>query len=191
MGASLLSQAALAAPESSSAANRINKPMLAQAGDAVAAQWVTRKSNFMYQGVTARYTCNGLREQLRDALRKLGARRSDLKIRDTGCAGGPDQPSPFPGANIEMSVLVPAQGASAGGAVQAHWHPVNLKLNDRLRNDPGSCELIEEITKKIVPLFTTRNLQSRATCVPHQLSPAQEPVLKLEVLSIDPEAAKG
>ncbi len=162
---------------------RINKPMLAQAADAVPAQWTRKKYSFFYQGFTSHYTCDGLRDQVEDALRKLGARRSDLKVRETGCAGSPDRPSPFPGTDIEMSVLVPAKDAPANETVQAHWKTVDLKLNNNRRNDPGTCELIDEITKKIVPLFTARNVESRATCIPHQLSGAQEPTLKLDVLS--------
>lgn len=176
-----------AQPAGQTSSQSINKPMLAQAGEPVQAQWTRKKYSFFYQGFTSHYTCDGLRDQVEDALRKLGARRSDLKVRETGCAGSPDRPSPFPGTDIEMSVLVPGAGPSASDTVQAHWRPVDLKLNNNLRNDPGTCELIDEITKKIVPLFTTRNVVSRATCVPHQLSMAQEPSLKLEVLAAETE----
>jgi hypothetical protein len=34
----------------------------------------------------------------------------------------------------------------------------------------GDCELVEQFRDKVLPLFTTRNVDSRMTCVPNQLS---------------------
>jgi hypothetical protein len=34
----------------------------------------------------------------------------------------------------------------------------------------GDCELVEQFRDKVLPMFTTRNVDSRMTCVPNQLS---------------------
>jgi len=34
----------------------------------------------------------------------------------------------------------------------------------------GDCELVEQFRSTVVPMFATRNLDNRTTCVPHQLS---------------------
>jgi hypothetical protein len=34
----------------------------------------------------------------------------------------------------------------------------------------GDCELVEQFRDKVLPMFTTRNVENRMTCVPNQLS---------------------
>ena len=51
-------------------------------------------------------------------------------------------------------------------------------------NAAGQCELLEQFNQKIMPLFTTRNVDLRATCVPHQLEPLGTK-LQAEVLVTD------
>ena len=175
-----------AAPDS--AAGSINKQALTQApGEAQPAVWAEKKANFTFQGFTSRYTCDAIEDAIRDVLRQFGARRSDIKLSSTGCSD-PGRPSPFPGVNIRMSVLQPAV-ASSSETVAAHWKTVNLKLNDNFRNTSGQCELVEEVKKQIVPLFTTRNLDSRTHCIPHQVT-AGEPTLKVDVIFADVEAPR-
>ena len=52
------------------------------------------------------------------------------------------------------------------------------KLLDALR------ELVEQIRHSIVPLFATRNVDLKTTCIPHQAS-ASRPSLKMDVLVAD------
>lgn len=137
-----------------------------------AAVWVPRHTEFVYQGFTTRYSCDGLRDKIRDMLSKLGAR--DLKIREVPCstpAGGPD---PFPGVRVRMQVLVPAAQAGKAGKsaprVQAHWRTVVLAPSDTGQDYGGECELIEQFKHSFLPLFTTRNTRYHATCIPHQLT---------------------
>src|SRR5512146_909610 len=84
-------------------------PALAAAQDTVAAVWVPKEVRFIYQGFTTRYSCDGLRDQIRDMLSKLGAQ--DLKVREMSCTSPPGVPSPFPGVSVKMRVLVPASSA--------------------------------------------------------------------------------
>src|SRR5580698_10464283 len=50
-----------------------------------AAHWVQRKLDYTYMGFTTKYSCDGLRDNVRQVLLALGARRKDLKIQSTGC----------------------------------------------------------------------------------------------------------
>ncbi|HEV2272207.1 MAG TPA: hypothetical protein VGR92_22355 [Steroidobacteraceae bacterium] len=148
-------------------------PTLAVAQDSVSAVWVPKQVQFIYQGFTTHYSCDGLRDQVRDMLQKLGAQ--DLKVREYGCARavGPD---PFPGVSVSMRVLVPASsttssaGKSAGPPVDAQWKDVVLLAANSSFEDQGNCELIEQFKETFLPLFATRDVKYGSTCVPHQLS---------------------
>lgn len=156
------------------------------------AVWKQKELTFVYQGFTAKYSCDGLRDAMRRALLQLGANKKDLQVRETGCASGFGRPDPFPGVRVKMSVLAPAAGATDDKErpVQAHWKPVDLKLRDTYLLDSGECELVEQIHAKILPLFTTRNVSFRSDCIPHQAS-AVGPTLKLEVLAPDLKEEKA
>ncbi len=151
-----------------------------------AAVWVPKELQFTYFGFTTRYSCDGLRDDIREMLLLLGARRSDLKVSWGPCAGNPDRPDPFPGVRIKMSVLQPAPAAAGGDTktVPAHWKTVKLPPGSQGLNAEGQCELLEQVNQKIVPLFTTRNVDLRATCVPHQFT-AGGSSLTAEVLVTD------
>ncbi len=151
------------------------------------AVWAPKELNFVYQGFTTRYSCDGLQDKMKKVLLKLGA--DDIQVRGFGCARleGPD---PFAGVRIKMHVLQPA-GKQGGQAVPAHWKIVDL-LADPDDRDPvdaaADCELIGEIKQKVLPLFTTRNVDYSATCVPHQLLVGATR-LKAEALVADQSAA--
>jgi hypothetical protein len=141
---------------------------------AVSAVWKPRELRFVFMGFTAHYSCDGLQDKMRRTLLMLGA-RPDLSVNEYGCAGGLDRPSPFPSVHIKVNVLqaAAAAGEAAAGAppaptVSAHWKLVDFTA----RRDPldvaGDCELIEQIKQRILPLFTTRNVQYESTCIPNQ-----------------------
>ena len=71
-----------------------------------------------------------------------------------------------------MSVLAPLDDKSAPGTtpVASVWRNVDVPRTQPLAA-AGDCELTEQIKQSILPLFTTRNVEYRSTCVPHQLSP--------------------
>jgi hypothetical protein len=163
----------------------INKQQLTQAqSETPSAVWVTKVSSFVYQGLTSKYTCNALEAQIKEVLQVLGASKSDLSVRTIGCPD-PLTPSYYPGANIKMTVLQPAEKTTPKTLiVPARWKTVDLKLNRGSKNESGQCELIEAIARSIVPLFTTRNLKTQTTCVPNTAS-ATEPTLKVDVLTAE------
>jgi hypothetical protein len=165
-------------------------PTLAAAQDSVAAVWVPKHVEFIYQGFTTHYSCDGLRDQIRHMLQKLGAQ--DLKVRQIACTR-PEGPTPFPGVNVNMSVLVPASSAEASKAtssaspVQAQWKEVVLMPDNASYEDEGNCELIEQFKETFLPLFTTRKVNYGSTCFPHTLTLGTH--LSAQVLMPPPKVA--
>ena len=149
----------------------------AAAEEQLPAVWKPHELSFDYNGFTTRYSCEGLRDKVEQALVALGARR-DLAVTPYPCAR-PGEPELFPSLRIKLWALAPAEGAGAGQAVDARWKTISLGGPGKL--DVGDCELAEQIRDEILPLFTIRNLNSRVLCVPHQ-QVAGGVALTLEVL---------
>jgi hypothetical protein len=59
-------------------------------------------------------------------------------------------------------------GDPATNTVQ--WQTVDLVRLNGVRSDQGQCELLEQMQKKVLPLFTSRNVDFRSSCFPHQVS---------------------
>jgi hypothetical protein len=167
-------------------------PALAAAQDSVAAVWVPKQVDFIYQGFTTHYSCDGLRDQIRTMLEKLGAQ--DLKVEEYGCVR-PVGPTAFPGVRVTMRVLVPASSADAakaknvGNPVQAHWKETVLMPVNAAIDEEGNCELIEQFKETFLPLFTTRKIDYGSTCIPHELTLGTH--LSAEVLMPPPKEANG
>ena len=157
------------------------------------AKWVSRTVDFTYQGFTTQYTCDGLQEYVETILQAFGARKKDLQVNIRPCAAlGNSDFSFSPGVRGTISVLVPATAdeVSRGdpGIVQAHWKSVDLMRNRKLDNDHGGqCELLEQSKRGLLPLFTTRNLDFTANCVPHETYRGGM-TFKVDVLQPDPKA---
>jgi hypothetical protein len=141
-----------------------------EASTAVPAHWVEKKFRFVYQGFTTRYSCQGLREKVRDVLLQLGARPSDLSVRQIGCTTGFSQPDPFPSVGGTFYVLEPASG-STEQPVDAAWQRVNVRVGRPGLDTAGQCELVEQVKQRILPLFSTRNVAFQQRCIPHKLTP--------------------
>jgi len=154
------------------------------------AVWTPKELNFVYQGFTATYSCDGLRDKVRSILLELGARQ-DLQVRESACSSL-GRPDPFPGVRIKMNVLQPAADKSATAGTQsvpAHWKAVDLTPDRDAVSAAGDCELVEQVKQSILPLFTTRNVQYSSNCVPHQLQIGATR-LRAEVLVPDQKNAK-
>jgi hypothetical protein len=176
-------------------------PALADTPDSsaggVSAVWTPKQVRFVYMGFTAKFSCDGLADRVREVLLLLGARK-DLQVNPTPCAAPYGRPDPFPGVTIKMNVLEPASDKNGKSdnataeTVPAHWKRVDV--NSALARDPlwvaGQCELLEQIKQSILPQFATRNVQYQSTCVPHQLSVGGTQ-LRTEVLMADAQDAKA
>jgi hypothetical protein len=140
----------------------------AAVADRQPAVWKAQELTFDYQGFTTRYSCDGLRDKVKNTLMALGAHR-DLSVTPYGCGGAGGMSEPFPSVRIKLSTLQPAavgEGASPNTPVDAYWKAVNLSGSGTLGG--GDCELAERIRDNILPLFATRNLRAEISCVPHQ-----------------------
>ena len=134
--------------------------------------WTPKKLRFTYMGFTARYSCDGLNTKLRSVLLDLGA-RPDLKLTSTGCSGGFGRPTPFPGVSATLQVLEPVGDKAPdtdAKVLAAHWKTVVVAPRGEPLNAAGDCELTEQIKQRILPLFTTRNVEYSSTCIPNQLT---------------------
>ncbi len=157
----------------------------ADANDAESAIWTPKEASFTYMGFTTKYSCEGLVGKVKSVLLSLGAQRQGLTVYGTGCEVSAGRPAPFPGVKVRMNVLVLASGAHAGGdPVSAHWRAVQVQLNADPVNEAGECELVEQIRQKLLPLFATRDVEFKPTCVPHQLNPGGTR-LRAQVLMAD------
>jgi hypothetical protein len=139
-----------------------------------AAHWVERKLDYTYMGFTAHYSCDGLRDTVRDVLLALGARKENLQVRTRGCSRL-EGPEPSPGVSATFSVLVPVTPDEIGkvgntSAQATRWQTVDLVKRTSFGDNHAPCELLEQLRDRALPLFTSRNLTFRATCVPHEIT---------------------
>jgi hypothetical protein len=136
--------------------------------DPTAAVWAPRQLHFVFLGFTAHYSCDGLQDKIRHVLMELGA-QPGFEVTLAGCSSPLGRPDPFPGVNIKMNVLQPADPADLSvQPVAAHWRRVDLHLDKDPVWEASDCELLEQIKQQIVPLFSTRDVQFTSNCVPHQ-----------------------
>lgn len=129
--------------------------------------WRSQKTELVYMGFTSTYSCDGLQGKLELLLRQLGARQG-FKVNAYGCERGYGTPSRFARATLEFSTLQPADAAGQDSTVSGVWRTVELAPHHPFDLQDGDCELMEQFRDKILPLFATRGLQVRTTCVPHQ-----------------------
>jgi|GEM_PF-1011732 len=134
------------------------------------AHWVKKKINFTYQGFTTHYSCQGLRDKVREVLLELGARKSGLDVHEIGCTTNIGEPNPFPSVGGTFYVLEPGS-SSNGQAVKAEWQNVDVRVGSPGLDTAGQCELIEQVKQKILPLFATRDVRFKQDCIPYQLTP--------------------
>ncbi len=143
--------------------------------------WRSQKTELVYMGFTSTYSCDGLQGKLELLLRQLGA-QPGFKVIAYGCADF-GRPSRFPRATLEFSSLQPASAAQATAAaattgnalavmqqapVSGAWRTIELSPHHPFDLQDGDCELMEQFRDKVLPLFATRGLQVRITCVPYQ-----------------------
>ena len=145
------------------------------ATETLPAAWQTHEYRFTFTGFTSDYSCNGLAGDLKTLLLAAGA-RADVKVVPVGC--GPAATSKLASAYLTFATLAPAAGsttAAASGDTQAIWRKVEFASHSPTGSGPrnlsiGSCELVQQFRRDLLPMFTTRSVDDKSTCVPHQLS---------------------
>jgi hypothetical protein len=142
----------------------------ADSGSRQMAVWVQRKLLFTGGGRDTQYTCEGFRDDMKSVLQQMGARMSDLDVREYACPARA-------GVNATFWTLVPLQGAAASGQtpVEAQWRNVEIHFDDNVAQlggvagQNGRCDLLKQIQQKIVPFFAVRNVEfSGGDCIRYQ-----------------------
>jgi hypothetical protein len=161
--------------------------MTAFAGDQTAhdsEQGVWQKHDYSFQllGFTSTYSCDGLASMLKVLLIAAGA-RTDTKSISGGCSRGYGVPDKFARANLTFYTLAPiVNGENSIAPINGVWRSVAFADRSPREVRLGDCELVEQFRDKVLPMFTTRNFDSRMTCIPNQLSGSVID-LKFEVLT--------
>jgi hypothetical protein len=133
--------------------------------------WQTQKYNFQFLGFTTTYSCDGLADKIKVLLIAAGA-RADSKAQPGACSRGFGRPDKFASATLTFYTLAPV-GTAAGGVgprVVGTWRSVIFASRSPRQLEVGDCELVEQFRTNVLPMFTTRNIDDRVTCVPHQQS---------------------
>src|SRR5262249_51300455 len=78
----------------------------------------------------------------------------------------------FARANLTFYTLAPADSAKGSGdatqGASGTWRSVSLSDHKPITLRIGDCELVEQFSHNVLPMFTTQNVVNRTTCVPHQ-----------------------
>jgi len=133
------------------------------------AMWQEHKYSFDFLGFTSTYSCDGLADKLKILLLAAGA-RPDVKSQAGACASTFGRPDKFARADLTFYTLIPADAAAAstGKSVDGIWHHVAFTAHDPRQLATGDCELVEQFKSTVLPMFATRNVEERTTCIPHQ-----------------------
>lgn len=151
--------------------------------------WQKHEYSFQYLGFTTTYSCDGLASKLRIILLAAGAREDAKSISD-GCARGFGTPDRLARARLTFYTLAPVGNAeNATLLTNGVWRPVAFADRSPREVALGDCELIDQFRAQLLPMFTARNVESRMTCIPNQLSGSLID-LKFEVFAALPVAKK-
>lgn len=175
----------------------------ATAADPVQAIWKHQEIAFYFQSFTTFYSCTSLESKLERIMRELGV-HARVKVRSADC---PSSVARMP--RVVMQVVSPVEATPAALADRdknksvrelaqrvrgkkndhpldsleefpAQWRLVSL-TRGRLDLQPGDCELIDELQKKVLPKLAIRIVRDDVQCTPNQLTMGQ-PRLEVEAL---------
>lgn len=186
-----------------------DEPAVAGA-EPVQAIWKHQEIAFYFQSFTTFYSCTGLEGKLERIMRELGV-YAKVRVRAADCPSsvarmprvvmaviGPVEATPEALAERdktksvrELTQRVRGKGKSDNPLdsleqFPAQWRRVALSRG-RLDLQPGDCELIEELTKKVLPKLAVRIVNDDVQCSPNQLTLGQ-PRLEVESLVEMPKA---
>jgi hypothetical protein len=133
--------------------------------------WQKHQYSFVFMGFTSTYSCDGLADKIKILLIAAGARH-DAKSRPGACASGFGRPDKFARADLTFYTLAPAGDGAApdGKSINGTWRPVSFSARSPRELGTGDCELVEQFRSNVLPMFATRNVVNRTTCIPHQES---------------------
>jgi len=179
-------------------------PVTPTGPDAVQAIWKHQEIAFYFQSFTTFYSCTGLEGKLERIMRALGV-HAKVRVRSADCpssvarmprvilkVASPVEATPEALAERdktkslrELTERVQGKGRSTSPLdsleqFPAQWRKVSL-TRGRLALEPGDCELIEELQRKVLPKLAVRVTDDDLQCSPNQLTLGQ-PRLEVEAL---------
>jgi hypothetical protein len=169
----------------------------------VQAIWKDQQFAFYYQSQTTFYSCSSLEAKVERILKALGA-RARVKVRSVDCDSGMRIPR-MPRVMVTLSAPVEAtpqalaerdkdkskrelaarvrgekEDPEALAPFPAQWKRVSLSRG-QVSLEPGDCELIEELRRKVLPKLAVRLVKDNTHCTPHQVTIGQ-PQLEVDAL---------
>jgi hypothetical protein len=151
------------------------------------ASWQKHEIHFTYMGFTSSYSCDGLEHKVKVLLRLAGA-RTDGNVRVV-CTSAVSEPQRSSTVLLAFHALVPA-AAGVNAATLGVWKDVAWRAGSPRDLEAGDCELVDAFARRILPLFTTRNIDNRMTCIPKEVNPTGFD-LRFTVLAAAPISKDG
>jgi hypothetical protein len=168
----------------------------------VQAIWKNQEFAFYFQSQTTFYSCSSLEAKLQRILKALGVPKPHVKVRSVDCQGGPVR-MPRVLVNVTAPVVATPEAIAernkgnskleltarvrgekidpeALAPFPAQWKRVSLSRG-AVDLEPGDCELIDELRRKVLPKLAVRVLKDGTHCTPQQLTIGQ-PQLEVEAL---------
>ena len=175
----------------------------APTADSVQAIWKHQEISFYFQSFTTFYSCTGLVGKLERVMKALGV-HAKVRVRSADCpssvarmprvvmkVASPVEATPEAYAERDKNKSVRELTERLKGGKSTHpldsleefpaqWRKVSL-TRGRLALEPGDCELIEELQRKVLPKLAVRVTDDDLQCSPNQLTLGQ-PRLQVEAL---------
>lgn len=177
-----------------------------RADETVRAVWQVQEIHLPYFGLTTHYSCDGLRDKMREILNELGVREDFLLRMACASITGPER---LPSATMVLATAVPADDEIAKTFAA---DPKRAELLGRMRDkakskadygdEPfdavlkrvtlrakesaspgasGDCELLEHVRRYVLPKIGAKIVRDEIRCTPHQ-GIVGNPVLEVDVL---------
>jgi hypothetical protein len=131
--------------------------------------WQKHQYSFVYMGFTSTYSCDGLADKLKLLLLSAGA-RADSTSRAGACSSAFGHPDKFARAELTFYTLAPAGTSADSPPVEGMWRDVSIAARSPQELGTGDCELVEQFSAKVLPMFAARNIERHTSCIPFQES---------------------
>lgn len=159
------------------------------AAKTVQAVWKPVEIKYSYVGFTTAYNCDAFEQKVRSILLTLGA-PSQTRVQANGCIDV-NRPSRNFFVTINSAAVIPASEAKEPpdkatrelaerltgkkdplktDPFPAQWKTVELSRDRRLDLAPGDCELMEGLSKDVLPKLSIKIVSDRVLCTPNNLS---------------------
>lgn len=170
---------------SSSAGAGTPQPEPGRALQIVEAVWKVQSLSFAYSGYATVYSCDSLREKVRDILEVLGARET-VRIRSWGCMDMVNHgrmeitlESPVEATPENVQELTTYTGTQQLVArvrnerldraeelprFAATWRSISMSRDRQLKLGPSDCELVEQLRRDVFPRMSIRVERDRLHC---------------------------